>query len=208
MSTRDQRREWQEFREKHGETVQIFQRKWQAMFGRPPRADEINQYKSDRRRLLSPLGRQQRKGEPVIQLVTATLKYEWDMGHRLPDHKGKCRRLHGHRYVAHIDLTGPVQLKGPSAGMVVDFYDVKQAVEKVLGEWDHRTMLHEDDTIIWDATDPDVEREYGIFRVPVIPTVENMCLLAISALRVVEGVKVTRIRIYETPNCWAEVKVP
>ena len=37
----------------------------------------------------------------------ATRRIEWDMGHRVPEHGGKCRTPHGHRYVAEVTVRGP-----------------------------------------------------------------------------------------------------
>ena len=58
-------------------------------------------------------------------MITVTRRYEWDMAHRLPEHSGKCSRLHGHRYVAEIDVEGEIdQASGSSHGMVLDFGDL------------------------------------------------------------------------------------
>jgi 6-pyruvoyltetrahydropterin/6-carboxytetrahydropterin synthase len=137
-----------------------------------------------------------------MSAVTVTKKYEWDMAHRLPRHEGKCRRLHGHRYVAEIDITGSVITAGAETGMVVDFYRVKQVMDATIGEWDHRTMLHDEDYIFEGATTSLIEM--GVFRVPFMPTAEN---IALEVLRLLSAhFVVTRVRIYETPNGWAEVK--
>ena len=145
-------------------------------------------------------------------LLTVTYRHEWDMGHRLPQHDGKCRRLHGHRYVAEIDVTGPVIQSGSATGMVVDFGDLKAAVRQVVDDrWDHRTMLWQGDPLatkdrgssyLFDDRDDD---RYGIVRVPFIPTAENIAYALLHEVaHHVNGV--TRVRVYETPGCWAEVR--
>jgi 6-pyruvoyltetrahydropterin/6-carboxytetrahydropterin synthase len=141
--------------------------------------------------------------------TTVTKRYEWDMGHRLPNHNGKCSRLHGHRYVAEIDITGPVSTAEhtSSEGMVIDFYDLQRMLDVYIGEWDHRTMLHVDDELVR-LLHSDTARHLGIFAVPFIPTAEN---IAAEIFNVISGVTdvhqfITRVRVYETPSGWAEVR--
>ncbi|MFA6315603.1 MAG: 6-carboxytetrahydropterin synthase [Candidatus Paceibacterota bacterium] len=136
---------------------------------------------------------------PGTPVVTVTKRYDWDMGHRLPDHGGKCRRLHGHRYTAEIDITGRVC----TDGMVVDFGDLKQVLEQRIGAWDHRCMLHDKDQLMSNYK-PEAQDLWGVFRVPFIPTAENIAVEVLRLLRV--DFNVTRVRIYETPNGWAEVR--
>jgi len=59
----------------------------------------------------------------------------------LPNHPGRCARLHGHSYRLEVALEGPLQTAGPAAGMVVDFDALSQIVkEVVMGELDHRSL--------------------------------------------------------------------
>jgi 6-pyruvoyltetrahydropterin/6-carboxytetrahydropterin synthase len=61
-----------------------------------------------------------------------------DSSHQIPNHPGKCARLHGHTYRFQVWVTGPVDA---ATGMVVDFYDLKQAIDA----WDHRHLNDEVD---------------------------------------------------------------
>lgn len=152
--------------------------------------------------------------------TSVTLKHEWDMGHRLSLHNGKCARLHGHRYVCEVDVEGNLRTNGPATGMVIDFYDLKQVLKSVIDDhWDHRTMLWEGDRIFGIIEDAIAENGgnvggndpalHGIFSVPFHPTAEN---IAKELLRVFSGyfqqgdTYITRVRVYETPNGWAEAK--
>ncbi len=59
----------------------------------------------------------------------------------LPNHPGKCARLHGHSYRLEVALEGPLQPSGPAAGMVEDFEVVSRVVEAaVIDEIDHRSL--------------------------------------------------------------------
>ena len=59
-----------------------------------------------------------------------------DSSHVIPNHPGKCARLHGHTYRFQVWLSGPVN---EETGMLVDFFDVKAAVDA----WDHRHLNDE-----------------------------------------------------------------
>ena len=67
------------------------------------------------------------------------------MGHRLPEHDGKCRTLHGHTYHAAVTLMGPLEDQGSSHGMVADFSDVKKVLRELVGQLDHAMLLRYDD---------------------------------------------------------------
>lgn len=128
------------------------------------------------------------------------VRVEWDMGHRLPNHGGQCRNLHGHRYVADIYVTGdPVAESGASSeGMVVDFGDVKHEVRAQVGKLDHRFLVCErDDYVAVLRSMP------GVVVVPYVPTAENISLALLRALREAK-LPVSRLRLYETPTSWAD----
>jgi len=43
-----------------------------------------------------------------MQRLTITRRLEFDAGHRIPHHAGKCCHLHGHRYAIELTVSGPV----------------------------------------------------------------------------------------------------
>ena len=68
-------------------------------------------------------------------------QFKFEAAHILPWHPGKCKRLHGHSYRVDVTLHGPVQLDGPSRGMVEDFDAISHAVEReILAVLDHRSL--------------------------------------------------------------------
>lgn len=132
-----------------------------------------------------------------------TKRYDWCMGHRLPNHDGKCFRLHGHQYTAEIDIEGLVQ---GNTGMVLDFYLIKKAIEEQIGDWDHRTMLWaHDEMLVSTLAGHKQDVHFGVFRVPFIPTAENIATEILQRLRLVD-LNVVRVRVYETPDGWAEAR--
>ncbi|TDN76378.1 6-pyruvoyltetrahydropterin/6-carboxytetrahydropterin synthase [Pseudonocardia autotrophica] len=61
-------------------------------------------------------------------------RYSFEAAHRLSWHPGKCRALHGHRYVMEVEATGPVDERG----VVADFAELDAQVEQhVLARLDH-----------------------------------------------------------------------
>lgn len=130
-----------------------------------------------------------------------TRRVEFDAAHRLQHHDGKCRRLHGHRYVVEVTLEGPIRTDGPDRGMVRDFSAVDAALaDCVVGPFDHRTLLAFNDPLhdVLTAADGD----YGVVGMFVDPTAENLaayCLTALAGL----ALPVVEVTVYETPRSWA-----
>ena len=146
-------------------------------------------------------------------MLTITRKLEFDAGHRIPDHKSQCRNLHGHRYTLEITLVGAViEEEGSSDnGMIMDFSDIKAlAKEHLVDVWDHAFIVYARDEKVRGFLESMAEHKTIVLDR--IPTVEN---LAAEAFRILSGVydahygvnlKLKRIRLYETPNCWADVE--
>lgn len=144
-----------------------------------------------------------------------TRRLEFDAGHRIPDHASQCRHLHGHRYAIEVTLSGEIiKADGlPVNGMVMDFADVKRiAKEKVVDPWDHAFLVYRGDTAIVNflATLPG----HKTVVIDVVPTAEN---LAEAAFRILDAayqdiyhnqLRLERVRLYETPNCWADAERP
>ncbi|HEX2828772.1 MAG TPA: 6-carboxytetrahydropterin synthase [Burkholderiales bacterium] len=140
-----------------------------------------------------------------------TRRLEFDSGHRIPNHRSRCRHLHGHRYALEVTLTGPVVATpgDPREGMVLDFSEVKAIARRVVVDvWDHAFLAWREDQAVLDflATIPD--HRTVVFAAP--PTAEH---LAEAAFRLLEpayraefgnALTLECVRLYETPNCWAD----
>jgi len=61
------------------------------------------------------------------------VEFQFSAAHRLPRHPGRCHRLHGHSYRLQILVEGS---PAPETGMVVDFYDIEEAVGPLVREID------------------------------------------------------------------------
>ena len=56
------------------------------------------------------------------------INQEFEAAHFLPGHKGKCANLHGHTW--RVELT--IRSESITDGMVIDFIEVKEALDEVL----------------------------------------------------------------------------
>jgi len=142
------------------------------------------------------------KEEPVMVHTTATRRLEWDAAHRVTLHGGKCRNLHGHRYAAEVTVRGQV----PEDGMVLDFGIIKTELGSWIDDnWDHGALLSYRDAELHDLCD---KQGWKVWIMSGEPTAETIAEeLFIQATNMVDGkgLAVERIRVYETPNCYAEV---
>jgi len=79
-------------------------------------------------------------------MYTITKEVYFCYGHRLMNHTGKCRHLHGHSVKACIAIR---QAELNDNGMVCDFADIRGSVETYIDQQlDHNFLLHKDDPII------------------------------------------------------------
>ncbi len=140
-----------------------------------------------------------------------TRRLEFDAGHRIPDHKSQCRHLHGHRYAIEITLAGDIidHDGDPANGMVMDFSEVKSlAAKHLVDTWDHAFLAYAGDLPVVNflASLP----EHKTVLLDCVPTAENLAQRAFEILDAVyrdsygNQLRLERLRLYETPNCWAE----
>lgn len=143
-------------------------------------------------------------------MLTITKRLEFDAGHRIPAHRSQCRNLHGHRYALEITLEGEVVDDPTSSdhGMLMDFSDVKAiAKEHLVDVWDHAFLVHEDDTLVRSLLDQIPGHKTVVL--PRVPTAENLVDIAFQILdplytaRFGHGLRLKRLRLYETPTSWA-----
>ena len=92
-------------------------------------------------------------------------------GHRLLDYDGKCAHPHGHNGKIVIDLASN---KLDDRGMVFDFGDVKEIVQKWVDEkLDHQMILKKEDPLV--KTLKEMKEPY--YLMDENPTAENLAKL-------------------------------
>jgi len=143
--------------------------------------------------------------------ISITRRLEFDAGHRLPNHRSQCRNIHGHRYALEITLTSEVIHEEGAAddGMVMDFGDIKRiANEKLVDLWDHAFLVYRGDKVMVDFLA--AISGHKTVLLDVVPTAENLVQVAFRILehayrdRFGHELKLSQVRLYETPNCWAD----
>jgi len=115
-----------------------------------------------------------------------------------------CQHLHGHNYVAFITAEAR---NLDTLGRVIDFGVLKQVVGAwVDAAWDHGMILWKDDTEAIAAVES-LPNQPKLFLLPENPTAENMAaFLKQKAQFLLSGrVEVTKVVLWETENCYAEV---
>jgi 6-pyruvoyltetrahydropterin/6-carboxytetrahydropterin synthase len=142
--------------------------------------------------------------------VTCTRRLEFDAAHRVMRHESKCRNLHGHRYA--VELTARVVAgELDQLGRVVDFSVLKNVVGGWIDEhWDHGTILNKDDVDTAAFVDG---KGWKLYLMEDNPTAEVMARFILDKANSLlshadglprYGVRITHVRVYETPNCWAD----
>ncbi len=64
-----------------------------------------------------------------------SVKSEFSAAHNLREYKGKCENLHGHNWNVEVSVESDSLNK---EGMVVDFIELKKAVNELLDNLDHK----------------------------------------------------------------------
>lgn len=142
---------------------------------------------------------------------------QFDAGHRVPNHKSKCRNPHGHRYRVVVHCSGRIiETPGSSdEGMLVDFSDLKSLMEeKIHDVLDHGFIVYVKDAVMSDAllkgscsgSEP---VEWKLIFFPYIPTAENIArwcwdqLYDDIAQTFQRELELIMIEVWETPTSCA-----
>lgn len=124
---------------------------------------------------------------------TITKEVYFCYGHRLLNHPGKCRHLHGHSVkaaisVSHADLN--------AQGMVCDFADIREAVEVFIDQQlDHNLLLQKEDPLIPLL----VAQNERFLALDEPPTAEVLSKMIFDYLKS-QGFQVTQVTLWETAS--------
>lgn len=127
-------------------------------------------------------------------------RVHFDASHRLMHYRGKCARIHGHRWKVEVWIQGEVD---PVTGILVDYNTVTSIVER----FDHQIILNREDPLV-----ACIEQFQPVITTPGDPTSE---LLAAILRDMIEeecrgdgvAARVERIRVWESETCYAELGV-
>lgn len=110
------------------------------------------------------------------------IETEFDAAHKLKGYQGKCANLHGHTWKVEAFILGE---KLDSVGMIIDFGLLKNRLKDITECLDHSYLNDK----------PEIGN----------PTSENMAKHIFDKMKnLPEGIKLERIRIWESPRSWCE----
>ena len=118
------------------------------------------------------------------------IERNFSSAHQLRGYKGKCENLHGHNYKIEIYARGS---ELDNIGLLVDFGELKEAADEVVGYLDHRNI-----------------NELPPFDEELNPSAENLAryiLERVAAACGDERVQVYKVRCYETPTSVATYQI-
>lgn len=114
------------------------------------------------------------------------VRAHYDSAHFLRNYKGKCEKLHGHRYEVEAALAFEDVGEG---GMAYDFTDAKRHLRAIADRLDHENI---------NELEPFTTLE---------PSAENQARWIFGELRALlgeAGAHLAYVRVWETPNQWAQ----
>jgi len=63
--------------------------------------------------------------------------FRFEASHILPKHPGKCSRLHGHSWVLHVAVSGPID---EVTGFVMDYAKISELIKPLIDSLDHHHL--------------------------------------------------------------------
>lgn len=130
-------------------------------------------------------------------------EFKWEMGHRLPDHFGNCKNIHGHSYKMIVGFEGELN----ENDMIIDFYDVDKIIKPLVDKLDHAFIVNEKDKDVVDFLDKIKSKKMVVnFN----STVEKLCHFVLDEIKKFDlprNISSVSVRIYETNEDYAEEKI-
>ena len=127
-------------------------------------------------------------------------EFRWEMGHRLPEHFGLCKNIHGHSYKMIVEFEGELD----ENQMVIDYYDVEKIINPVIEKLDHAFMVNIDDKAVLEFLEKMNSKKVVVgFN----STAENICnylLSEIKKTKLPSNILSVKVRVYETQFDYAE----
>ncbi|HSL89667.1 MAG TPA: 6-carboxytetrahydropterin synthase [Ignavibacteriaceae bacterium] len=127
-------------------------------------------------------------------------EFRWEMGHRLPEHFGQCKNIHGHSYKMIVEFEGELDKNE----MIIDYYDVENIINPIIEKLDHAFMVNGKDKIVLEFLEKMNSKKVVVnFQ----STAENICLYLLNEVKkasLPENVNSVKVRVYETPFDYAE----
>lgn len=127
-------------------------------------------------------------------------EFRWEMGHRLPEHFGLCKNIHGHSYKMIVEFEGELDKNQ----MVIDYYDVEKIINPIVEKLDHSFMVNIDDKPVLEFLENMNSKKVVV---DFLATAENICnylLKEIKRVSLPSNISSVKVRVYETQFDYAE----
>jgi len=145
----------------------------------------------------------------VNRYQTITRKGSFDCGHRVMNERMKCFNLHGHTYLYELEFAfNSMQ----SIGYAIDFKEIKriacQWIDDVL---DHGMLVNPADHFVIGACKALNSKTWFMslngedkYCNPTVENIAKEVFLAIDYLMNDGNLRLCKVKLYETPNCFTE----
>ena len=120
-------------------------------------------------------------------MYVVSVQAHYDSAHYLRNYRGKCERLHGHRYVVEIALAAD---ELDAAGLAYDFVEIKRHLRAVADRFDHENL---NDLEPFTVIEPSAENQARYFY-------DEMRRRLPSPM----SAAIVYARVWETPTQWAQ----
>lgn len=127
-------------------------------------------------------------------------EFRWEMGHRLPEHFGLCKNIHGHSYKLIAEFEGELN----KDQMIIDYYDVEKIINPVIEKLDHAFMVNSNDKVVLKFLKKINSKEV---IVEFEPTAENICVYLLNEIKkssLPQNITSIKARVFETEFDYAE----
>lgn len=125
----------------------------------------------------------------------------FDSAHFLFGYNGKCKNIHGHRWVIEVVIEGQeLGSEGDKRGMLIDFGDLKKSVKALADSFDH-TLIYEKGSLKESTLNALMDEDFKVIEIPVRPTAENLAKIFYDKLKA-QSLPLKTVTVYETEeNC-------
>jgi 6-pyruvoyltetrahydropterin/6-carboxytetrahydropterin synthase len=127
-------------------------------------------------------------------------EFKWEMGHRLPEHFGLCKNIHGHSYRMIVEFEGELD----EQGMIIDFYDVEKMIDLIIEKLDHAFMVSKNDEATIKFLEKVKSKKVVVDFNSTVENISKYLLEEISKAKLPGTVRKINVRVFETADDYAE----
>lgn len=135
---------------------------------------------------------------------TTAKEYSFEMGHRLQNHNGLCRNVHGHSYKLAIELEGELN----QDAMIIDFYDLDAIMLPIIQVLDHAFICDKSDSLMLSFLS---DNNMKFIEMDGPSTVENITIMLAGRLSIAfrrfKNIKAISLKLNETSYSYSSVKL-